>query len=238
MRASSRSIRHPSLQRVCAWLLVVALVPALQAGEPMPLPEGFVYADTLIPGLRVDLRYRGSDNFLGVPVDGYRGERLILTREAAVALAKVQEALQPMGLGLLVYDGYRPQRAVDHFVRWATDPEDQQNKAAYYPDVDKSRLIAGGYIAERSGHSRGSTVDLTLVELASGAPLDMGTPWDYFGPESWPSFEGITDEQQANRQLLRVQMLQQGFRPLPEEWWHFTLEGEPFPDAYFDFPVE
>lgn len=201
-------------------------------------PADFVDVESVIPDIRFQLRYCGSDNFLGKPVDGYLDSRLILTRPAAEALGAVQTQLTPMGLGLLVYDGYRPQRAVDHFVRWAQDLDDQVNKANYYPDVDKSRLFAEGYIAERSGHTRGSTVDLTIVDSASGEPLDMGTPWDHFGPESWPSWTGATAQQRANRLLLRQLMTAAGFQPLAEEWWHFTLVDEPYPERYFDFPVE
>ncbi len=211
------------------------------AARPAPaddaMPQGFVHVDEVIPDLRVNLRYRGSDNFMGRPVDGYEGERLILTRAAADALAEVQAQLRAHGLSLLVYDGYRPQRAVDHFVRWAKDLDDQVNKAAYYPDVSKSTLFEQGYIADRSGHTRGSTMDLTIVEAATGTPLDMGTPWDHFGPESWPSYTGLTAQQRANRLLLRSLMLENGFTPYEQEWWHFTLANEPYPDTYFDFPV-
>lgn len=201
------------------------------------IPKTFVHVDEIIPDLRVHLRYDSADNFMGRPVDGYEGDRLILTRAAAEALSKVQDALRPMGLSLLVYDGYRPQRAVDHFVRWAKDLDDQVNKPAYYPDVDKRNLFAEGYIAGRSGHTRGSTMDLTIADAASGEPLDMGTPWDHFGPESWPDYPDITPQQRANRLLLRSLMLGQGFVPYTQEWWHFTLAEEPFPDTYFDFPV-
>jgi D-alanyl-D-alanine dipeptidase len=224
-----------------ALLSTVLLLVAADA-QAEPLAQGLVYADQQLPDLRVELRYHGSDNFLGVPVDGYEGTRLILTAAATDALARVQDELRPMGLGLLVYDGYRPQRAVDHFVRWAQDLDDQVNKASYYPEVDKALLFEQGYIAARSGHSRGSTVDLTIAPLCVAttdcAPLDMGTPWDYFGPQSWPSYTGVTAQQRANRLLLRSLMMQHGFRPLDEEWWHFTLVDEPFAETYFDFPVE
>jgi D-alanyl-D-alanine dipeptidase len=272
------------MSRHLAWFVLCSLAMAVTAHTDDPgLPAGFVHADTVITDLQVHLRYRTNDNFMGVPVDGYECERLILTQAAVEALATVQEALRPMGLSLLVYDGYRPQRAVDHFVRWAQDLGDQANKAAYYPDVDKSQLFAEGYIAAKSGHSRGSTVDLTIASLCEGesadlkvrptgnaqapsadlkvrptgaagdkksigttnnpssdacAPLDMGTPWDHFGPESWPSYPGVTPQQRANRLLLRQLMMAAGFKPLKEEWWHFTLADEPFPDSYFDFPVE
>jgi D-alanyl-D-alanine dipeptidase len=216
--------------------LYTADVPANEAAEN--LPAGFVYADQVIPDLHVNLRYRGSDNFMGKPIDGYQGNRLILTHVAATALAKVQAALRPMGLSLLVYDGYRPQRAVDHFARWAMDPDDAVNKAEYYPDVDKSELFAKGYIADRSGHTRGSAIDLTLADAATGTALDMGTPWDFLGPESWPDYAGVTPQQRANRLLLSALMSAHGFTVYPQEWWHFFLDNEPFPDTYFDFVVQ
>jgi len=201
------------------------------------MPEDFAHVDEVVPDLQIDLRYGGPDNFIGRPVDGYEGSRLILTRAAAQALGKVQEHLRAHGLALLVFDGYRPQRAVDHFVRWADDLNDQKNKVDFYPDVDKSTLFAQGYVADRSGHTRGSTLDLTIVDAATGRALDMGTDWDHFGPESWPSYLHITPQQRANRLLLRMLMLTNGFKPYEQEWWHFTLENEPYPDTYFDFPV-
>jgi len=221
------------------WILFLAASHSL-AGPPQAeqgLPEGFVHVDLIIPDLRVDLRYRGSDNFMGRPVNGYEGGRLVLTRAAAEALAEVQAQLRPFGLGLLVYDGYRPQRAVDDFVNWAKDLDDQVNKTWYYPDVDKRDLFAEGYIADRSGHTRGSTIDLTIVNGADGRPLDMGTSWDHFGPASWPAYQDLSAQQHANRLLLRSLMLRRGFIPYQQEWWHFTLAGEPYPDTYFDFPV-
>jgi len=220
-------------------LLVVGFAPVSTrlALADSAMPQDFVYVDEVIPDLQVNLRYGGSDNFMGRPVDGYEGRRLILTRTAADALARVQAQLRTFGLSLLVYDGYRPQRAVDHFVRWATDLDDQVNKAAYYPDVDKSTLFEQGYIADRSGHTRGSTMDLVIADAATGAPLDMGTPWDHFGPESWPNYADLTAQQRTNRLLLRSLMLDNGFTPYEQEWWHFTLANEPYPDTYFDFPV-
>jgi len=215
----------------------LAPIPACSAPADSVIPSDFVYVNEIIPDLHVNLRYHSPDNFMGRPVDGYESDRLILTHAAADALAKVQAELRAHDLSLLVYDGYRPQRAVDHFIRWGRDLDDQVNKAAYYPDVDKSTLFAEGYIADRSGHSRGSTMDLTVVDEATGKPLDMGTPWDHFGPESWPNYADITAQQRANRLLLRSLMLENGFKPYDEEWWHFTLANEPYPDTYFDFPV-
>ncbi|WP_224784604.1 cyclase family protein [Marinihelvus fidelis] len=224
-------------------LRIAAFVPGSAAGNwqppaevPAGLPPAFTYADT-IPGIRVDLRYLGEDNFVGQRIDGYEADRLVMTRATATALAHVQAELAPMGLGLLVYDAYRPQPAVDHFVRWAEDVDDTRMKAEYYPDVQKGQLFAEGYIAAKSGHSRGSTVDLTLVDLASGEPLDMGTAWDFFGAESWVAWDGASAQQRSNRMLLRSVMLGQGFTPYEKEWWHFRFADEPFPETYFEAPI-
>lgn len=220
------------LHRLLSVLLLVCLT-TLASG----LPEGFVDLEESAPEIRVELRYCGSDNFVGGPVDGYEKPRCLMTRPTAVALKSANAQLKPFGLGLKVFDAYRPQRAVDHFARWARDVEDTRTKARYYPDVAKTDLFAKGYIAEKSGHSRGSTVDVTLVALADGKEIDMGTPWDLFGPASWPTSTAFTAQQRANRLLLREIMTHHGFLPLEEEWWHFTLKDEPFPDTYFNFPI-
>lgn len=202
------------------------------------LPDGFVYLEDVIPAIRLEIRYCSNNNFIGRPVDGYRKPRAILTREAAAALQGVQEELVPFGFGVKVFDAYRPQRAVDNFVRWAADLDDTKAKVQYYPDVAKQDLFKDGYIAARSSHSRGSTVDLTIVELSSGAELDMGSPFDFFGPASWPASTLVPPSRLANRLLLRTLMMKYGFNPYEQEWWHFTLAGEPYPETYFDFPVE
>lgn len=201
-------------------------------------PDSFVALHGLIPDLVVELRYLGSNNFLGRPVQGYQASVVYMSEPAARALQAVQASLAPEGLGLKVFDAYRPQRAVDDFVRWAADGSDIVMKQQYYPSLNKDELFPQGYIAERSGHSRGSTVDLTLVRLADSQELDMGSPYDFFDPVSWPSDTSITAAQQVNRLKLREAMLAHGFRPLDTEWWHFTLEGEPYTDTYFDFPVQ
>ncbi len=201
-------------------------------------PDAFVALRSVIPNLVVELRYLGSNNFLGRPVEGYRASVVFMTEPAARALKAVQDELAPEGLGLKVFDAYRPQRAVNDFVRWAANGTDIVMKQQYYPSLNKDELFPQGYIAERSGHSRGSTVDLTLVRLADLQELDMGSPYDFFDPVSWPSDTSITAQQQANRMTLREAMLAHGFRPLDTEWWHFTLEGEPYTDVYFDFPVQ
>lgn len=204
----------------------------------LALPNGFVYLDEAVPNIIVNARYAGSDNFVGMPIDGYRVQRVVLSAPAAEALRQVAVRLAPFGLGLKVFDGYRPQRAVNHFARWAADLQDTKNKATYYPGVAKEHLFRDGYIAGKSGHSRGSTVDLTLVNLADGSELAMGTPFDFFGPESWPDDKNLDASTRAHRALLQQVMRAAGFRPLKEEWWHFTLEKEPWPKQYFDFPIE
>lgn len=199
--------------------------------------DRFVDVSSVVSGLKVDLRYYGSDNFLGRRVAGYDQPVCLLTHEAAAALARVQNRLSPFGMGLKVFDCYRPQRAVADFLAWARDLSDQKRKAVHYPNVDKSRLFELGYLAEKSGHSRGSTVDLTLVDLRTGAEIDMGAGYDLFDTRSWPSSQDITPDARAGRLALQALMIAEGFRPLKEEWWHFTLENEPFPNTYFDFPV-
>jgi zinc D-Ala-D-Ala dipeptidase len=229
-----------SLLKSTIGVCVIAVGLALQAAcavAPGSRPASFVNAAEEIPGLRVDMRYAGSENFVGRPIAGYAAPVCLLTREAATALAGVQIRLAPFGLGLKVFDCYRPERAVADFARWASDSTDSTRKADYYPDIDKSRLFELGYIAERSGHSRGSTVDLTAVDLASGRELDMGSGYDLFDTLSWPGDPRPLPAQRANRLLLQAMMREAGFRPLKEEWWHFTLEREPFPETYFDFPV-
>jgi len=206
--------------------------------EKQTLPEGFVYAKTIIPDLDVELRYFSENNFVGDTIDGYKSNKLILTKETVEKLKLVQEDLQQHNLCLKVYDGYRPQRAVNHFIRWARDLNDTINKSQFYPEVNKRYLFKAGYIASRSGHSRGSTLDLTLTNGETGEPLDMGSPYDFFGEQSWVDYEGITEAQKKNRQLLQTVMLKHNFRNYAKEWWHFTLRWEPFPKTYFDFEVE
>ncbi|WP_372756739.1 M15 family metallopeptidase [Mariniflexile sp.] len=201
------------------------------------LPEGFVYVETIIPDIEVELRYNTKNNFIGKRVDGYHSNKLILTKETALALKKVQEELLSQNLCLLVYDGYRPQSAVNHFIRWAENLGDTINKQAFYPDVDKLNLFVEEYIAARSGHSKGSTVDVTIIDGNTGKPLDMGSNYDFFGEASWVEYQNITESQKANRKRLQTVMLKYGFKNYPKEWWHFTLKNEPFSSTYFDFPV-
>lgn len=200
--------------------------------------DGFVLVGEAVPDAILEIRYYTTYNFVGERIDGYEEPVALLTREAAAALRQVSDDLRAKGLRLVIYDGYRPQRAVDHFVRWAEDLSADAMKAVFYPDVDKADLFTKGFIARRSGHSRGSTVDLTLLDENTGTLLDMGGPFDFFGERSHPGFsDNLTEEQKSNRMLLRSAMLKRGFRPLSTEWWHFTLENEPYPDTCFDFPV-
>lgn len=219
-------------------LILTGFYPVAARGGA--LPEGFVYVEDTIPSITVELRYYSTHNFVGDRIDGYMEPRCVLTKNAAEAMRGAQEELKTFGLGLKIYDAYRPQMAVDHFVRWAKDLGDVRMKKEFYPNVEKENLFKDGYIAEKSGHSRGSTVDLTIIpvgEQAPGTELDMGTGFDYFGPQSWPDNPEIGAAQRAHRMLLQAIMKKHGFRPYPQEWWHFTLEQEPYPDTYFNFPI-
>jgi zinc D-Ala-D-Ala dipeptidase len=199
-------------------------------------PATFVDAATIVPGLIAEMRYAGAHNFTGRPIDGYQARRCLLTRQAAEALANVARDLAPRGFVIKAFDCYRPTRAVENFIRWARDINDQAARAEFYPNVDKRTLFRDGYIASHSGHSRGSTIDMTLSR-ADGTELDMGTHFDFFSPMSWTADPTISAEQHANRMLLVAAMRRRGFRNYDKEWWHYTLTPEPFPDTYFDFPV-
>jgi D-alanyl-D-alanine dipeptidase len=224
---------------VAALILSFALaaLAALAQSNSDQRPDTFVDAARVAPGLLVEARYAGAHNFVGRPIEGYDKPICYLTKPAAAVLAQVVADLEPRGLTIKVFDCYRPERAVAHFVRWARNPGDVKMKSQFYPHVDKSTLFQDGYIAARSGHSRGSTVDLTLARRADGKELDMGTPFDFFSPRSWPSDNSIGVEAQANRALLAQAMQRRGFRPYDKEWWHFTLRHEPYPETYFNFPV-
>ena len=209
----------------------------------------FVNITDVIPDVILEIRYFGTYNFVGTRIDGYEAPTALLTRQAADSLKAVSDDLKRMGFRLKIYDAYRPQKAVDHFVRWAKDVNDTVMKRYFYPDLDKSMLFPQEYIIERSGHTRGSTLDLTLFDMDKEKEADMGGTFDWFGKESHPDFCGnpdmfeyqpsdsLTAEQFNNRMILRRAMMRHGFKPLHTEWWHFTLENEPFPDTYFTFPV-
>ena len=218
-------------------LLLFALFIVFQSCS-QNLPKGFSYLSDVDSTIQKELRYITSDNFLGRPVDGYEKDTLIVSYSAAVALKEVQTKLREFGLSLKVFDAYRPQRAVDHFVRWAKVLNDTLTKQKYYPNVAKKDLFKLDYIAARSGHTRGSAVDLTIVDLKTGEELDMGSGFDYFGTPSHPTYPNLTEKQRANRLLLRNLMLEAGFKPYSKEWWHFSLQNEPFPETYFNFPIK
>ncbi|KOR30959.1 peptidase M15 [Achromatium sp. WMS2] len=220
-------------------LLLYLLLSTLNNIAADTIPPEFGYAKEVIPNLIEDMRYFSTDNFVGQRIHGYQAPRCILSQPALAALAKLQTQLRAFGLGIKVFDRYRPQQAVNHFVQWAKDLDAMDTKAKYYPGVDKRDLFKLEYISDHSSHSRGSTVDLSLVFINSGSiqDVDMGTQFDFFGPQSWPDSKAVSPQQRANRLLLRSLMLAHGFIPYPQEWWHFTLEREPFPDQYFDFTV-
>ncbi len=202
------------------------------------LPKGFVYVKDEIPTIQIELRYFSDNNFIGKPINGYLANKLILSSKATKSLKLIQKELNKQGLALKVFDAYRPQQAVDHFATWATKLDDTLMKQHYYPNVEKKNLFEEGYIAFKSGHTRGSTLDITLIDLKTGQELDMGSPYDFFGMQSWVAYKNITKKQIQNRQQLQAVMLKHGFKNYPQEWWHFTLKDEPFPDTYFDFEVK
>lgn len=246
-------------------LLAATLLAVLGFGTSVcaePLPEGFVYLRAVDPTIVQEMRYYGPHNFIGRPIDGYHAPECILTRPAAEALVRVHREVQASGLLVKVFDCYRPQMAVNHFIRWSRDVADQTMKTAFYPNVDKADFFTLGYVAEKSGHSRGSTVDVTLVATDARAPetyvpgktrlldcraaqaerfrdngLDFGTDYDCFDPASHPDSTAVSVVARHNRAMLAELMGRHGFKPLPEEWWHFTLRDEPFPNTFLNAPI-
>ena len=204
--------------------------------DPMD-SSGFVLLSDYVPGILQEIRYFSTYNFIGDRIDGYEEPCALLTKEAARALKSVSNQLNVQGYRLKVFDAYRPANAVQHFVLWGIEDTDIRMKYCFYPDLMKQELFSKGYIASRSSHSRGSTIDLTLLDMASGKEVDMGSPVDFFGEVSHPDCRTITEEQFENRMLLQKVMLRHGFEPIDCEWWHFTLGDEPYPDTYFEFPV-
>ena len=219
--------------------LILFVTPAAAQKSAAPDdPSGFVVLGEFIPDIIQEIRYYSTYNFVGDRIDGYEMPCALMTIEAAEALKKVSDDVMKMGYRLKVYDAYRPQMAVDHFVRWAEDLDDKRMRKYFYSKVDKTRLFSDGYIDAKSGHSRGSTIDLTLFDMNTGKEVDMGGTFDHFGIESHPDYKKITKQQYKNRMILRDVMVKHGFKPLYSEWWHFTLENEPYPDIYFTFPVK
>ena len=199
--------------------------------------SGFVLLADYVPHIVQEIRYYSTYNFIGDRIDGYEQPIALLTKEAARALKSVSNEMMVKGYRLKIYDAYRPDTAVKHFLLWGIEDTDVRMKPYFYPEVEKQALFSEGYIARRSSHSRGSTVDLTLLDMNTGRELDMGSPFDFFGKISHPDYLGITEEQYDNRMFLRNAMLRNGFEPIACEWWHFTLRDEPYPDSYFSFPV-
>ena len=200
-------------------------------------PSDFVLLADHVPGVIQEIRYYSTYNFIGERIDGYEEPCALLTKEAARALKAISNELMVQGYRIKVFDAYRPVSAVKHFMLWGIEDQDVRMKPYFYPELQKQELFERGYIAKESSHSRGSTIDLTLLDMATGRELDMGSPFDRFGTISHPDYRGITQEQYDNRMLLRRVMLRGGFEPIDCEWWHFTLKDEPYPDTYFDFPV-
>lgn len=200
-------------------------------------PSGFVVLADFVPSIVQEIRYHSSYNFIGERIDGYEEPVALLTKEAARALKSVAGELIVQGYRLKVFDAYRPACAVKHFVLWGIEDQDVRMKPYFYPELEKQELFAKGYIAKQSSHSRGSAVDLTLLDMKTGKEVDMGSPFDLFSEASHPAFKGVTEEQYENRMRLQKVMVRNGFRPLDCEWWHFSLRDEPYPDTYFAFPV-
>ena len=250
------------MRRINAWAIAVALIGGItitscfsesknnaQQVRAEEDTSQFVTLTDVVPDAILEIRYYGTYNFVGTRIDGYEEPTALLSRVAADSLKAVSDDVKALGYRLKIYDAYRPQKGVDHFVRWAADIPDTLMTPYFYPDLDKSVLFEQEYIYEKSGHTRGSTVDLTLFDMTTEKELDMGGTFDWFGIESHPDYCGnpetgeytgrsITAEQFANRMILRQAMLRHGFKPLDSEWWHFTLRDEPFPDTYFTFPVK
>ena len=199
--------------------------------------SGFVVLADFVPSIVQEIRYHSTYNFIGDRIDGYEEPCALMTREGARALKSVAGELASQGFRLKVFDAYRPATAVKHFVQWSVDDLDLRMKPFFYPGLEKAELFKRGYIASQSSHSRGSTIDLTLLDMQTGKEVDMGSPFDLFSEVSHPDYRGISDEQYVNRMFLRDAMVRNGFEPIYCEWWHFTLKDEPYPDTYFDFPV-
>ena len=221
-------------------LTAILLLACSNNAKQMVRPNdrsAFVTLTDAVPDAILEIRYFSTYNFVGTRIDGYEEPTALLTKQAADSLQAVSQEVMKMGYRLKIYDAYRPQKAVDHFVRWSKDPNDSLMKRFFYPQLEKNVLFPQRYIMEKSGHTRGSTVDLTLFDMDAGKDLDMGGTFDYFGERSHTDYSGITEEQKANRNILRDAMTSSGFESIATEWWHFSLTDEPYPDTYFNFPV-
>ncbi|MEG1642007.1 MAG: M15 family metallopeptidase [Synergistaceae bacterium] len=226
------------------FLLLLILVclsittPAFSEIKTSTNSEGFVKISDIIPEVIQEIRYFSTYNFVGARIDGYNAPIAYMTKEGVTALRKASEDFKRQGYVIKIYDAYRPQQGVNHFKRWAKDLSDTKMKSTFYPNIDKTKLFKLGFIASRSGHSRGSTIDMTLVNIKTGKEIDMGGVFDFFGEISHHDTKQITAKQKANRKILKDTMTKYGFRPYSNEWWHYTLNNEPYEETYFDFPVE
>lgn len=229
---------HKLIYRLIALVTInVISLNIIHSQEALMQEHGFVYLDEVLESAQYEVRYHSHDNFIGQPIDGYHSDRLVLTKEAAKALKAAEVALMKEGYCLKIFDTYRPQRAVNNFISWSKIESDTLMKAAYYPEQVKRQLFKLGYISTRSGHSRGSTIDLTIADIETGDEIDMGGPYDFFGEVSHHTYTDLSDTQLNNRKLLKKAMWNAGFRPYSKEWWHYTLNNEPYPKQYFDFTV-
>lgn len=219
-------------------LIFLLLSIASYAQQKNNLPKGFVYLTDFIPHIAVDMKYFTNHNFVGRAIDGYKSNKIILTERATLAIQKIEKELNKEGLGLKVFDAYRPQTAVNHFKRWAKDIKDTLMRQEFYPRVDKRDLFKKGFIASKSGHSRGSTIDLTIIDLKTKKEFDMGVDFDFFGEESAHGYTKLNSTQKQNRIKLKKIMEKYGFRSYSKEWWHYTYNDEPFKDKYFDFHIK
>ena len=233
-------LKHKIIASICTifFALNIAFVRVSFAEISPTDSKGFVVLTDVVPDAIMEARYYTLYNFIGDRVRGYEEPVVLVTRETANVLREVNKELLPMGYTIKVFDAYRPQMAVDHFVEWARDLNDVRMQSYFYPEERKENLFAHGYIAQRSSHSRGSTVDLTLYDLRNQCDVDMGGTFDYFGYRSHPDYPNLTEQQKQNRQLLRSVMIKHGFRGIDTEWWHFTLNNEPYPITYFNFTVK
>lgn len=223
-------------------LICISSNPVLDKTEgtklDLNIPSDFVEVYSRPPDVYIDVRYATSNNFVGKRIIGYEAEKIFLTRSAVDSLDKAIQLLNRLGYGIIIYDGYRPQKAVNMFIGWSRIINDTIMKQTFYPNIGKDKLFKQGYIASKSGHSRGSTIDLGLIYQSSGQVVEMGTIFDFFGPESASKYQEIPKDQREKRLILRNAMLLAGFKPIESEWWHFTLRNEPYPDTYFDFDIE
>ncbi len=218
--------------------LGLSFLSSFICAQEKSIPSDFVYVTDIIPKISLEMRYFGSHNFTGRPIRGYAKPVAILTKRAAIALQQVENHLNKKGLGLKIFDAYRPQRAVDNFKSWSLKTDDTIAKKEFYPHLDKKNLFNLGFIASKSGHSRGSTVDLTIISLKDNKEIDMGGPFDFFGAVSHHQYANLTAKQKENRKILKEAMAKFGFKAYDKEWWHYTLQNEPYRKTYFDFIVK